>query len=76
MEIDGGIWLPRSGHTSGRGYTADREKDAEALCLGWRILRVTTDQVKNGRALHWLIQIMDLLNKQKENTINVYSSYR
>jgi very-short-patch-repair endonuclease len=72
VEIDGGIWMPRSGHTSGKGYTADREKDAEALCLGWTVLRVTTDQVKNGSAIKWLLRIKDILHKQKENVINVY----
>jgi very-short-patch-repair endonuclease len=64
MEIDGGIWMPRSGHTSGKGYTSDREKDAEALCLGWLVLRVTADQVKSGQALHWLAVIIELLKER------------
>ena len=76
VEIDGGVWMPRSGHTSGKGYTADRERDAEALCLGWTVLRVTSDQVRDGSAIKWLLHIRDNLRKQKESSINVYPSFR
>jgi len=53
LEIDGAVYT-RGGHTRGKGYTNNREKDAEALCLGWRVLRVTTGQVESGEALRWL----------------------
>jgi hypothetical protein len=49
-EIEGGIW--QSGrHTRGQGFENDCEKYGEALLLGWRVLRVTTSMVRDGRAL-------------------------
>lgn len=53
VEIDGQVWH-KGGHTSGQGYTDDREKDAEALCAGLRTLRVVPSQVDSGMALIWL----------------------
>ncbi len=58
-EIEGGVFA-RGGsrHSRGPGFTADCEKYAEALCLGYRVLRVTTDQVANGQALGWLERLL------------------
>jgi very-short-patch-repair endonuclease len=50
VEIEGGIWT-KSRHTTGKGFTNDIEKYAEAAILGWTVLRVTTDMVNDGRAL-------------------------
>lgn len=57
VEVDGGVFV-QGGHTRGMAYQRDREKDAEALCLGWRVLRVTPNQVKNGQAVNWIERIM------------------
>lgn len=58
-EIEGGVFLPGGGrHSRGRGYENDCEKYAEALILGWRGLRVTTDMVKDGRALGYLDRLL------------------
>ena len=38
LEIEGGVWLKgnkKSRHTTGRGFTDDREKYNEAMLLGW-----------------------------------------
>ena len=51
LEVDGGVWLPRSGHTSGTGYTSDRERDVEALLQGIVTVRYTSDQVRDGYAI-------------------------
>lgn len=53
-EVDGGVWLPKGGHTSGKGYTADRIRDCEALLLGFKMMRVTPAMVKNGMAIDYL----------------------
>lgn len=54
-EIEGGTFIPGgSRHSRGRGYENDCVKYAEALCRGWRVLRVTTDMVRDGRALMYL----------------------
>jgi hypothetical protein len=48
--VDGGSWV-RGRHSRGKGYEGDCEKANEAAIAGWRVLRVTTDMVKDGRAL-------------------------
>lgn len=57
IEIDGKVWW-KGGHTSGTGYTEDRIRDAEAMCCGYRVLRVTTGQVKSGEALGWVLRLV------------------
>lgn len=61
VEVDGGVFMKRGGHTTGIGYTQDRERDAEALCAGWTVLRVTSEQVKSGQAIMWLAKIYQRL---------------
>ena len=59
-EIEGGTWV-KGRHTSGKGFEADCAKYAEALILGWRVLRVTTGQVgldRAGPAVDWLARLL------------------
>lgn len=56
VEIEGGVWSGGR-HTTGVGFTLDCEKYAEAMCDGWRILRVTGSQVENGQAINWLMRV-------------------
>lgn len=53
VEIEGGTWV-KGAHTRGAHFESDCEKYAEALCLGWKVLRITTDQVKSTQGLKWL----------------------
>ena len=53
VEVEGGIWN-RGAHARGSGITDDCEKACEAAIRGWMVLRVTGDQVKDGRALGWV----------------------
>lgn len=53
VEIEGGIWI-KGRHSRGAGMQADMEKYNEAVCMGWRVLRYSTGQVKQG------IPIVDL----------------
>lgn len=50
VEVEGGAWT-NGRHTRGAGFVADLEKYAEATILGFRILRVTPQQVANGEAV-------------------------
>jgi hypothetical protein len=50
IELHGGIWKGGR-HTSGAGFTADREKINAALEAGIRVLEYTTDQVRSGAAV-------------------------
>ena len=53
VEVEGGVFAGGR-HTRGKGFTADCEKYAELAILGWRLIRATTKQVRNGVALGWI----------------------
>lgn len=57
IEVDGQVWF-KGGHTSGTGYSEDRVRDAEAMCCGYRTLRVTTGHVTSGQALQWIVRLL------------------
>ena len=57
VEVDGGAWV-NGRHSRGAGVEKDCEKYAEAMCAGWRILRVTPKQVKTGEALAWISRLL------------------
>ena len=50
VEIDGGGWVHGAHHRK-KGRDNDNEKDAEAQILGWRVIRVGWEHVKDGQAL-------------------------
>jgi very-short-patch-repair endonuclease len=50
VEVEGGVWA-QGRHNRGAGFAADCEKYNEAVLLGWRVLRFTTDMVLDGTAL-------------------------
>ena len=41
-------------HVSVKGFKEDCEKYNEAAVLGWRVLRVTVEMVKSGKALQYI----------------------
>ena len=53
VEIEGLVPGGKGRHQTIGGMTEDLVKYAEALCLGWRVLRVSQAQVKSGQALEW-----------------------
>jgi hypothetical protein len=58
LEIEGGSWI-NGRHNRGTGFLRDMEKYNEAGLLGWRIFRVTPQQVKNGQAIVLLERIFE-----------------
>lgn len=50
IEIDGGAWS-RGRHVRGKGFIEDMAKQNALTELGWRILRFTPQQVRDGSAL-------------------------
>ena len=50
LEIEGGTWTGGR-HVRGKGYERDCEKYNAAALLGWKVLRVTTAMMSDGRAL-------------------------
>ena len=53
VEVEGGIYTGGR-HTRPGGLNHDAHRYAEALCLGFRVLRVTGAQVESGQALLWI----------------------
>ena len=49
-EVEGGTWKGGR-HTRGSGFEKDCEKYNTATVMGWRVLRFTSTQVRNGTAL-------------------------
>lgn len=61
VEVDGGLFLQgqqQGGHTRGAARERDYERDAEAMLLGFRVLRVSPRQVKNGKAIAWITALL------------------
>lgn len=50
VEVEGGTWTGGR-HTRGRGFADDCIKYNTAAIEGWKVLRFTSDQIKNGSAL-------------------------
>ena len=60
VEVEGGIWLPRSGHNTGVGISRDVEKGNALTLLGWKLIRVTGKMIKNGEALNVIESIFQV----------------
>jgi len=58
-----GTWI-NGRHSRGSGFEKDAEKYAEALCLGWKVLRVTGSQICTGKAIKWICE----LQQEKDKT--------
>lgn len=59
VEVEGGTFSSGR-HSRGRGFEADCEKYNAATILGWRVLRFTTEMVKDGRAIATIEQALGL----------------
>ena len=57
VEIEGGAFSDGA-HVRGAHFRSDIEKYAEALMLGWRVLRVMPEHVTNGRAIQWVVTLV------------------
>ena len=57
VEVEGGAWS-NGRHTRGKGFEADCEKYNEMTLQGWRLLRVTTGMVEDGRALGYIMRAL------------------
>lgn len=59
VEVEGGIFgAVRGRHATGAGMTTDAEKYNALTLAGWKVLRVTPPQVRQGLALKWIEQAL------------------
>ena len=50
VEVDGGLWTG-GGHSTGTGRMRDMERDNWCVLHGWRVLRFSTAQARDGSAI-------------------------
>ncbi|WP_371265233.1 hypothetical protein [Alistipes sp.] len=60
LEVEGGVWT-RGRHTRPKGFLGDVDKYNAAALLGWRVFRVTPDDLHRMKTL-------DLLRHAIQNT--------
>lgn len=53
VEVEGGIFMAGR-HSRGVGFREDAEKYNTATLLGWRVLKFTDREIKNGEAVSWI----------------------
>lgn len=51
VEVNGGVWMPKSGHSSGVGISRDYEKSNIAQLMGYAYLQFTRKDIDDGTAL-------------------------
>ena len=54
IEYEGGTWN-KGGHVRGKHYSSDCEKYSVASIMGWTVIRITADMLRDGTA-HDLIR--------------------
>ena len=63
VEVEGGTWTSGR-HSRGAGYAADCEKYNAAQIGGWVVIRVTSDMIKNGKAIKTIKAAYDMCCKR------------
>lgn len=58
VEVQGGVWMRRGGHTGGRAQIDDMEKLNELQLAGYRVLQVTPGQVTDGTLTKLLARVL------------------
>ena len=59
VEIDGGVWTGGR-HTTGRGHRTDCEKTNLAQLMGWKVLRFSTDMIREGVHMDVLAKALEI----------------
>ena len=57
VEVQGGVWLPKGGHTGGRAQLDDMEKLNLLQLAGWRVLQVPPKGILDGTLRDLLARI-------------------
>ena len=66
IEVQGGIFMKKSGHNSGIGILQDYEKYNNAVISGWRVLQINSPDLNK-------VETMEMIKKLFLNEENNYS---
>src|SRR5579859_5940343 len=58
IEIEGGVFMKKGGHTTGKSYSENCIKYNHAALMGFVVLRFTTGQVQSGEAINFIKQYL------------------
>lgn len=58
IEVEGGTWV-HGRHSRGDGMDKDCEKYAEAVLMGWAVIRVTSGMIDSGAAARLVERAME-----------------
>lgn len=56
IEIQGGIWMKKGAHNTGKAIARDCEKARLAIMAGYIPVSFVTEEVMNGTAIKWLCE--------------------
>ena len=59
VEVQGGIWMDKSGHNTGYGLHRDYEKVNYASLNGWKILQVDKQMIEDGTAIRLIEEALE-----------------
>lgn len=59
VELQGGTWMGKSGHNTGRGIARDIEKLNLATLNDYALMQFTTDMVEDGTALEMVKKYLE-----------------
>jgi hypothetical protein len=60
IEIQGGTWMAKSGHNTGKGIFRDCEKLNLAILEGYAVMHFTTDMVEDGTAIDQVVKYLEV----------------
>lgn len=66
VEFQGGIWMERGGHNTGKGITRDVEKLNFAHYAGYAELQLTTDMLKDNNPAEVFLPLVKFVNERAE----------
>jgi hypothetical protein len=75
IEIEGGTWT-KGAHTRGKHFEGDCQKYNEAALAGWLVLRVTTDMVRDGRAIAFIERALGERDNARDDSISTGDDYK
>ena len=59
IDLQGGIWMKKGAHNTGKAIQRDCEKLNLAVLEGYDVMHFTTDDVETGRAIDYVMRYLE-----------------